>query len=494
MTVVSNPTRLEFPSGGFAVTNPSAGVAEVALSSAVTQLGPVIGDVSDESIFFDGDTTDQTCGSGNEGRHRVLTEANGSAGARRIFSFCDGSTTTRRDVVVGSGISDGQTLSGGTTATATLNLNASSDATQRGAINLCTTAPDVGVNSVACAKPYSGGVTIGATATTGTETYSAVLMDSTVTQDTNGGSIFGTPAGYLFRDGHTHQVTDSTLNASIIGSQITIYANPTLKNATDDNLSTATTSAQWQGMTGMYWAPAYVKSSTGTLTCNAEYGLYSTPATIPSGVTVTRSYGGYHKTPTVSGTLTQAYGFFADVSTGTNQHPFAAQEAAITGTQESNTGAWGVETGAPGRFWFRNESGHLWRMGYATWSTHCTGLLGNTNTYYCEPTGEATANTTVANQDQPIPGAAKFYAIACGVNTAPDNGAGTQARIFTLVDDTADTSLTCTISETATSCNGRVEAGVSVAAASMVAMKVAPTGTPAAAEMSCTLWWNLDAF
>lgn len=88
--------------------------------------------------------------------------------------------------------------------------------------------------------------------------------------------------------------------------------------------------------------------------------------------------------------------------------------------------------------------------------------------------------TETAVDDFVAPTGLWFTDLRVEVSTAPDNGAGTQTRAVTLRDDGADTMMTCTISETATSCEFTASA-VRVASGSRLTWEIVNAATPAAA-------------
>jgi hypothetical protein len=179
-------------------------------------------------------------------------------------------------------------------------------------------------------------------------------------------------------------------------------------------------------------------------------------------------------------------------SVGTNRFPYAAGEQTITGADPDGQGSWGVETGAPNRFYFKNESEHIWRMGYLTFTGRGTGLATGAGTNYFPVFTTAVDDATETNVDAGAPGAMTCYALACGLNVAA--GGGSDAHAITLRDDTSDTALACTITTTASTCSDREEAGVTIAAPSLLAYKNITADTPTANEVTCTLVCNLTAW
>ena len=76
-----------------------------------------------------------------------------------------------------------------------------------------------------------------------------------------------------------------------------------------------------------------------------------------------------------------------------------------------------------------------------------------------------------------VPTAGRFYNLRVKLTGAPDNGGGTETYTFTLRKTLASTALTCTISETATTCED-VTNKVTYAAGDVVGFRVEPASTP----------------
>jgi hypothetical protein len=335
---------------------------------------------------------------------------------------------------------------------------------------------------------FPAGASIGSDSTN--ETFRGVRFKGLLTQSTNAAG-FLYPGIYLFDDTHTFKLSDSALSASVIGGNVSFGARSTIENATDDNVTNYVNN-------GVSFIPTYVKSGSGTLTINNEAGLWSQPATIPSGVTVANSFAVRAQSPTATGTLTNAHGFYAEITTGTNRMPYAAKEGAVTGSNPANTGAWGVDDNSPNRFYYRNESGHVWRMGYLTMTATGTGLATTATTKYFSGQGISASNATEASITAvPGPGALKVYAMSCGLGVAA--GAGTDAHAITLraaVDGgaAADTAVTCTITTSAKNCQYRNESGTAIAAANALTFKDVTADTPTANSVTCVLVYNLDVW
>ena len=67
---------------------------------------------------------------------------------------------------------------------------------------------------------------------------------------------------------------------------------------------------------------------------------------------------------TLNGTVTRAWGWHAGaLSKSTADFQFGATAQTVTGTVPSGEGAWGTETHTPSRFYFKNDSNQIWRLG-----------------------------------------------------------------------------------------------------------------------------------
>lgn len=99
----------------------------------------------------------------------------------------------------------------------------------------------------------------------------------------------------------------------------------------------------------------------------------------------------------------------------------------------------------------------------------------NTEYLYLEGTGASLSTTSTANSQYALASTAKRMYVY--LLTAPGSG---KSRSFTLRQNNADTSITCTISDTATSCSSATD--VTISAADLLNIKTVPTGTPAASE------------
>jgi hypothetical protein len=393
-----------------------------------------------------------------------------------------------------AGRAAGQTLSGdtGTATTDDLKLQPSSTTNYLGFIGLCsgqgTPAGSSGVH-YPCVSLWPDGLTIG-TAGVGFD-FPAIKSGATFTH--TAATLAST---YLFDVEHTN---DQTATCNVVGGDLGLYFAPIEKNSSA-NASTI------GSVFGLQSAPWVSNTGAGTMVANNVGAIYGALGTISAGSTVTDAWvgGNASNDGTNSGTITRQWGWHAGALTlGTAAFQFGATEHAIKGTVPASEGVFGVESGAPNRFYFKNESGHIWRMGYTSWTGTYGALAADNTARYAQPYGTAVAwDTTENNVDTFIaPGPLHIYALACGLNVAPDNGAGSQTRTFTVrigaIGALADTTVACTITETATACNGRTEAGVAATTGQAITVKSTATNTPAATtanQLTCAIWWNLDAF
>jgi len=107
---------------------------------------------------------------------------------------------------------------------------------------------------------------------------------------------------------------------------------------------------------------------------------------------------------------------------------------------------------------------------------------------YMSISSKSSANTTEAVLNTLIPVAGTLSKLRCKSDSAPDNGAGTQTYKIDLRINGADSSplVTCTISETATTCQD--SSNVETFAQDDVAVyEITPAGTPTSTRMMCTL-------
>ncbi|HZP41141.1 MAG TPA: DNRLRE domain-containing protein, partial [Candidatus Binatia bacterium] len=254
------------------------------------------------------------------------------------------------------GRSGGQTLKGGTAATDALDLRASSATGYTGTVNVGKGAGDNLNNAIAGLTLFADGLN-----PSGNGTISGIKLAPTITQSVTFGYTGGTIFGY--EDSHRHT---NTGNSPLFGPDTSFYSAVTIDSGTVNNV----TSASYRGLA----TNPSCTATAGTTTVGTMYGHYGTAATIGSNCTVTDLYlGGDVADPTtVNGTITREWGWHVRaLAKGSAQFQFGATEHTINGTVPAGEGVWGVEAGSPNRFYFKNGSNRVWRMGYATarWST-----------------------------------------------------------------------------------------------------------------------------
>lgn len=506
----------------------SGGTCTLSLSSQVTQLGQEIGNVSTEfadPVDGSGNTWDFGGATGVElpnattlpgtctvGQVYIDTDA----GTGKKHYLCEATNTwVLQGDVVSDGRSGGQTIIGGTSNGDDLTLKGTSHGTigdviidhplvlrplgnNPGTVVVAKFFPNLTVSSgsaawsawdinatVTASTGYTGIVsialenrgtyTIGADAAAYNQ-ISGVYLHPTIAYTVASGAA-DVLDPFQFRDETVYTATN--VNAGTLGSVFTMT--PTSFRAKPTFSTTGASGAMTANYVGFESAPV--------LTTNNASGSATLTTVRHHGVTPVASSGAGTET------VTNEYGFVVGaVTSATNFFPFAAVESAITGTVASGEAIAGVESGSPNRWYFKNESGHIWRAGWLTMTGVGTGLATTATTKYFPATGNA-ASTATANGtdvDQASPGAIKVYGMTCGLTAAA--GGGTDAHAITLMDDTSTTSITCTITTTASACNVRVEAGVAIAAPSLIVLRDVTTDTPVANDITCTLVYNLDAW
>lgn len=112
--------------------------------------------------------------------------------------------------------------------------------------------------------------------------------------------------------------------------------------------------------------------------------------------------------------------------------------------------------------------------------------LSNSATNYAGVQMSGAANATLANVDQIMPTGGTFSHLYVELEGAPTAG---KSYAFTLLKAGADQSLTCTVSDTATTCNDTANS-FTVAASDLVALKIVPTGTPTARVARWGVKWT----
>ena len=342
-----------------------------------------------------------------------------------------------------------------------------------------------------------------------TASQTAVGATPTINFDPAGGVIVDT--FQLFGGSPTFNWNSAPLTADlgIILPDI-LLAQPTV-NAGNFTINTGSTR-------GVVHAPTFKNTgAAAALTVAYDRGIECqetlTPGTAGGTVTVTDRMCGVARDATFNGAgteaITRSYGWYtAALSNCTNCLPFAAAEHTIKATDVPSTEvAWGAESGSPGRMYVLNDVEQITYVGMATWTGSGSGLAGAT-TYF--PLNDRAAVGAEAGLDVIPPGSLKVYKMACALNAAPDNGGGVQCYTMSLRENAATVTPTCSITETSRSCTWCVLTPTSAATPctvnattpeavsvnNMIALEAAVTGVPAAGvtDVTCTLWWMLDAF
>jgi hypothetical protein len=327
-----------------------------------------------------------------------------------------------------------------------------------------------------------------------------------ITQTTDAGVAGALPGAFGLSISPTLVISDSSVNGTNFGGIVGFGVTAALKNSTDDNYGGG-------AITAFTGAANITKTSTGTATA-ATVDIFKSQITSPAAsVTITTGsdFRALDLSGTVNGTVTRHWGFLAEAFTkGTGAFQFGAGKvSSITGTPPTGYGAWGVETGITtdeDRFTYKTATGKIWRLsGMATmvggaWTTAGTALASDTTArwFHVHDTGVTPVITNDDSVDFAVPGDIRAFAMSCGLSSAPNNGANTQSRTFTLRDDNADTALSCTISETALGCTDFETSPVVLAAGSLISWgSTASNGggsNPIATDVTCTLYYNVDGF
>jgi hypothetical protein len=302
VTVVTDATRLEFPSGDFAVTNPSGTVAQVALAASVTKLGTSIGDTYTDfasTIDLQSRTLDGTastawempaatdCAPTVDGRFCLETDT-------ELLRIGDGTNSQPIPINVwpaGYLDLDTRTLVGDGAASADLLLQSTSNAT-RGF-----------VKAVDEFKPRTGLTSIG------NATSSALTIDNTLSL-TDANSRF-----QAINIGGTW-----TNSASILATMPVLQLSPTVKNSGSGTIMPGVglnlapvfeanvASTQFVG-NGVVMAPTFNVAGSGTWASTRTFQGYVSNLTIQSGSTWTTRIGYLHMARGGSGTVTDDIAF-----------------------------------------------------------------------------------------------------------------------------------------------------------------------------------------
>lgn len=401
---------------------------------------------------------------------------------------------------------------GGSAVSSVLRLDPTSNATVTGGtIEMCessasgSTPSFTGVSN--CMTMLPDGLNLGSSSAIA----SGITMSPSVVQTTDALSAGLLPSYSGIVINPTYTVTDDAINGTNYGLFQGINMTPTIRNQSNDN---------YGGMVfqGIVVAPQWLKTGSGTVTVSTSESFVSLAEGTAASETVT-SHTDFHArdiSSAVNGTFTTHYGFLADAFTrGTNQLQFAAGEHTIASTVPAGIVEFGAKTAAPGRFYAKNENQQAWEMGYTTWTgvsatnpgtaTAGTSLGANNTQHYFRINDIAAPSDTNTDVDIPAPGALTIFAMACAVNTAPANGGGTQTRTFTVREAGSSVAPSCAMSEASTTCTWCVASsgtpctttattGEAVAAGALVDITNTNSGTPAATDATCTVYWTLDAF
>jgi len=118
--------------------------------------------------------------------------------------------------------------------------------------------------------------------------------------------------------------------------------------------------------------------------------------------------------------------------------------------------------------------------GQSIWSPS-SGLtsLSTGSTQYWPVRSISAGTTTEVNVNSVVPYPMTVDSLYIVLFNSPNNGAGTQSYVFTLRKNGADTALTCTVSESNTSCTDTTNS-VNLVRGDVVTISTAPSGTPTA--------------
>lgn len=100
--------------------------------------------------------------------------------------------------------------------------------------------------------------------------------------------------------------------------------------------------------------------------------------------------------------------------------------------------------------------------------------------------------SSIAGYNQmPMPTSGTIRNLYCQLSAAPDNGGGTQSWIHTFRKDGVDQTVTCTVSEAATTCNDTTHSFTFVAG-EKIQLSQAASNTPASSTISCAATFQPD--
>jgi len=395
------------------------------------------------------------------------------------------------------GRAGGQVLHGGTDADDTLDLRASAAADYTGTVHVGRGVGTTGAAIQDALTLWGDGISVpGPTTTLLTRGF---FFGATRTQTASASN--GLPAHHTFSDWHTYTGADATVAA--LGWDTSFYSRVTFTNAT----SAALAGTEYRGL---YTGPSCTNTGAGSMSMATMWGHRGTAEAIGAGCTVNDLYLGGEALDvgSLGGTVDRVWGWHVGtLAKGTARFPFGARAHTVTGSVPATEGVWGTETHTPTRFYFRNDSsacagGCVWRNGTA--SIHAgtaANALGAAANYYLRlgaidaspPTSRGTGTTS-----GPLAGDYTIVAMSCGLTAAP--GSGNQ-RVVTVGRCSTQgcatftaTAVSCTLGAADTRCQYIDNAGVAFAATEWTTLHVADTGTPATADLGCTIYYTVDAF
>ena len=184
-----------------------------------------------------------------------------------------------------------------------------------------------------------------------------------------------------FRSGPIIQQTANTATSPF--ATVSFLAT-TQHKANGGNLDlTGTFQGLQAGEYGFFFWPSLVSLAGNTMAMDRMAALFArTPVTTGCAGTcnVDNYYGSYIEP--VGSVATTTYGHFVAAQTSTNSYPYAAGEQTVSTTPPAGTGVWGIESGAPNRFFFKDESGNVRYFAFVH-ATDCTTLSGLDNGALC---------------------------------------------------------------------------------------------------------------
>ena len=191
--------------------------------------------------------------------------------------------------------------------------------------------------------------------------------------------------------------------------------------------------------------------------------------------------GGFYTVSSITNSTTVVLtnlGYIGNASSGT---VVASSKTVSAGGLIGPTGAAGA-TGSAGP---TGTTGSV-PQGYTSMTGITAGLANSTRYFAVNQYGSDNANESAA--DSPAPADITLTGIICGMNNAPGSG---KTRTFTVRDNAADTSMTCTISDTAKACSLFPASGLAITAGHMIDWQGQTTGSPAATDVTCVMYFHI---